>query len=427
MKVLSSMVLLLVLVASFWSCKQATPDIRIVPEPASIAIDPKMVMFPSALKIFTSSNDSMLLVAAGYLGDKLGITEFQTGVANPGNCIYLDLAGNQSDKNPEGYSLVTGKSGIIIRGYSARGVFYGIQTLLQLLPPEVYGENGLISIKGLRIPQVEIDDEPRYRWRGMHLEVDRYLFSVDFIKKYIDLLAMHKLNCFHWHLADSGLYAQEQIREVVAYATSRFVDVIPEISWPITHFYFNLYQGDPRFEPKAFNGFLTLEQLYSYEPTPEELRLDQGCPILGAQGNVLTEYIETGKQVEYMVLPRMSALAEVVWSPKELRDYEKFTHRMNRQYQRFDALKCNYRIPPPYTQADRFIFTDSLVLDLKSSVQDAVILYTLDGSDPLTVGKVFSQPLVLRTNTLVKAVTRMKSGQISVIAEIQVETAVGKE
>jgi len=526
MKILSPIVLGLVLVASLASCKKETPDVRIVPEPANISIDPKMVTFPGNQEIYTSSNDSMLLVAAGYLGDKLGIHGYQIGAVNPGKCIYLELLAPQNDQNPESYTLVTRKSGIIIQGYSPRGVFYGIQTLLQLLPPEVFGESGLAKLKGLKIPQVEIQDEPRFGWRGMHLDVGRHIYSVEFIKKYIDLIALHKMNVFHWHLTEDqgwrieikkypkltgigsvrknadgtiygGFYTQEQIREVVAYATSRFVDVMPEIempghsvaalaaypelsctggpfevrsvwgvsedvycagkemtyefvqdvlteviglfpfkylhiggdecpktrwekcsdcqarmkseelkgemelqsyfirrvekflmannrslvgwdeilegglapeatvmSWrgvtggieaarqghdvimsPNSHCYFDYYQGEAKIEPKAIGGFLPLEKVYSYEPIPDELSSEQAIHILGAQGNVWTEYIPTEKQVEYMALPRMSALAEVVWSPKAIRDYEKFTHRMIRQYQRFDALKYNYRAP----------------------------------------------------------------------------------
>jgi len=602
MKKFVSAFAVIILIVAVWSCKPEAPDVRIIPEPAKMTIEPAMVKFPSAEKVFISSKDSSLFSNASYLCGRLNYSEIGYRGNNPGHCIFLEIAKLESSANSEAYTLTTSKKGIIIRGNSARGVFYGIQTLLQLLPPEVYSTAGLSTKKGIKIPQVDIQDEPRYGWRGMHLDVGRHLFSIEFIKKYIDMLAMHKMNVFHWHLTEDqgwrieikkypklaeigsirknadgttygGFYTQEQVKEVVAYAASRFIDVMPEIempghsvaalaaypelsctggpfevrtawgisddvycsgkettftfvqdvlsevialfpfkylhiggdecpkdrwakcpdcqkrmkaeglkdemqlqsyfvrrvekfliannrslvgwdeilegglapeatvmSWrgvaggieaarqghdvimsPLSHCYFNIYQGDPKFEPMSFSGYLTLEKVYSYEPTPEELNTEQAMHVLGAQGNVWTEYIFTEKQVEYMVLPRMSALAEVVWTPKVLRDYEKFLHRMERQYQRFDAMKLNYRVPTPITSAECFVFTDSLIVDFHSTAQDAEILYTTNGSDPLASGKVYAEPLVLKDNALIQAVTRMKSGQTSMQVEILAE------
>jgi hexosaminidase len=193
------------------------------------------------------------------------------------------------------------------------------------------------------------------------------------------------------------------------------------IMTPNSHCYFDHYQGDPKFEPKAIGGYLTLEKVYSYEPVPVELNAGEAKHVLGAQANVWTEYIPTEKQVEYMALPRMSALAEVVWTPKDLRDYEKFLHRMETQYLRFDAMKFNYRVPTPETTSESFVFTDSLVVDFHSSALNAEILFTTDGSDPLASGKVYTKPLILKANAQIKAVTRMKSGSTSVQVIIPAE------
>jgi hexosaminidase len=162
----------------------------------------------------------------------------------------------------EGYELIASRSGVTIRGASPAGLFYGLQTLRQLLPVDGSG----------RIPAVTIRDAPRFPYRGMHLDVGRHLFPVAFIKRYIDLLARYKLNTFHWHLTDDqgwrlevrafprlttvgawrretvvgnqlrpyvgdgrpygGFYTQDQVREVVAYAAERHVTVIPEIELP---------------------------------------------------------------------------------------------------------------------------------------------------------------------------------------------------
>ncbi|MBL7742775.1 MAG: family 20 glycosylhydrolase [Chitinophagaceae bacterium] len=162
------------------------------------------------------------------------------------------------------YSLTVDPKGIFIQGQTASGTFYGMQTLIQLLPVEK-------SAIKFPIPAVTINDEPRFAYRGMHLDVGRHFFPVSFIKKYIDYLALHKINTFHWHLTDDqgwrveikkypklttvgawrngtitgrypgtgndnkrygGFYTQTEIKEVVKYARERFIDVIPEIEMP---------------------------------------------------------------------------------------------------------------------------------------------------------------------------------------------------
>ncbi len=163
----------------------------------------------------------------------------------------------------EGYRLSVKEGGIIARAEKANGLFYAIQSIYQLLPVEKVGDSQVA------IPAVEIVDRPRFGWRGLMLDVGRYFYSVDYIKKYIDYLAMHKMNVFHWHLTEDhgwrieikkyprltdvsawrsgtnfqrgpyinsnphgGFYTQEDIKEVVAYAQSRYVTVVPEIELP---------------------------------------------------------------------------------------------------------------------------------------------------------------------------------------------------
>lgn len=162
-----------------------------------------------------------------------------------------------------GYVLdISHENGIRITGNDAAGVFYGIQTLIQMLPTRA----GVVP----RLPEVEIEDSPRFAYRGMHLDVVRHFFPVAYIKRYIDFLALHKLNYFHWHLTDDqawrlelkcrpeltakgseregeieglypgkykplpygGYYTQDDVREVVRYAAERYITVIPEIDIP---------------------------------------------------------------------------------------------------------------------------------------------------------------------------------------------------
>jgi len=385
------------------------------------------------------------------------------------------------------------------------------------------------------MPCLEIEDYPRFSWRGMHLDVGRHFMPKEFIKKYIDLIALHKMNTFHWHLtedqgwrieikkyprltqigawrketiaghfskkpmkfdgiAHGGFYSQDDIREIVEYAHRRYVTVVPEIEMPghsqaaivaypelgnlseklpmrtywgvdenilnadestilfmqdiltevlglfdsefihiggdeapkkqweqstkaqarikelglkdehelqsyfikrmdtfltskgrrligwdeilegglapgatvmswrgekggITaskaghdvvmattdYTYFDYYQGDPKMEPLAIGGYLPLQKVYSYNPIPAGMSKEQAKHILGAQGQVWTEYISTPKKAEYMAFPRACALSEVLWTPMEKKDYNNFIDRLDIHLKRLDILDVNFR------------------------------------------------------------------------------------
>ncbi len=178
-----------------------------------------------------------------------------------------------TESNPEAYKLFVSPKTIRIQSQAANGFFYGLQTLYQLLPTEIYGKSKIQQVKWTA-SCVTISDSPRFAYRGLHLDVCRHFFSIEFIKKYIDAMAIHKLNTFHWHLTDDqgwrieikkypkltqigskrdetivgyyferfpqlydgkpcgGFYTQDEAREIVAYAAERFITVIPEIEMP---------------------------------------------------------------------------------------------------------------------------------------------------------------------------------------------------
>lgn len=171
---------------------------------------------------------------------------------------YIELAIHPDVKETEGYVLTVSRKGITIQGGSAAGVFYGVQTLRKAVN------------EGTILPATVITDAPRFSWRGMHLDCSRHFFSVDFVKKFIDLLALHNMNRFHWHLTDDqgwrieikkypelttigsqrsgtilgtnsdlddgiphgGYYTQEEARDIVRYAQKRHITIIPEIDMP---------------------------------------------------------------------------------------------------------------------------------------------------------------------------------------------------
>ena len=174
--------------------------------------------------------------------------------------------------HPEGYHLSIMVDGILIRAAKPAGAFYGIQSLRQLLPPQMESRSPLPGTQWAA-PCAVIADEPRYAYRGLHLDVSRHIFPP---------------------------------------------------------------------EPLAIGGLLPLKKVYHYEPTPEELTVEEARHILGAQGNVWTEYMPDAEKVEYMAYPRAIALAEATWSPKDKRNYEDFINRLTRHARRMDALGLNY-------------------------------------------------------------------------------------
>ena len=174
-----------------------------------------------------------------------------------------------------------------------------------------------------------------------------------------------------WRGTEGGIAAARQGHDVVM--------------TPGSHLYFDHYQGPPETEPLAIGGFTPLWRVYEFEPVPPDLTAEEARHVLGAQANVWTEYITTPEQVEYMALPRMLALAEVVWSPREARDWDDFSARLPVQLQRLDALGVRYRIFAPLgLDGDRLVLGDSAIVTLTSPLPDAQVLWATD--DPGMAG-----------------------------------------
>ena len=522
-------------------------------------------------------------------------------------------------ENDEGYILDIKPNKIKIKAKKDQGAFYAVQTLRQLLPPEF--ENGTYKNEEIAIQCVTIKDEPQFKYRGMHLDVGRHMFSVNFIKKYIDALAMLKMNTFHWHLTEDqgwrieikkypklqevsafrdetlvghysdqphqfdgkrygGFYTQDEIKDVIAYAQKRHVTVIPEIelpghsqaaiaaypelgctgkqvdvakkwgvfeeiycskddtfnfledvldevialfpseyihiggdeapktrwktcdecqnrikeeglkdehelqnyfitriekylnskgkqiigwdeilegglapnatvmSWrgingaveaakqhhnvvmtPTSHCYFDYYQSDNDNEPLAIGGFLPLEKVYSFNPIPEDLTQEEAQYVLGAQGNIWTEYIPTKEQVEYMAFPRMLAMSEVVWTKNENKNYENFVDRVEHFNKRLDALNINYA-NHLYEIEGRLISNDNkIAYELKTLTKGKTIYYTTDGSLVTLSSKKYKAPIVVNESMTIKSAvfdSEKKRGD-TFLETINLHKAVGKK
>jgi len=493
---------------------------------------------------------------------------------------------DDSINNDEGYELNVSKNDITIKSKHAKGAFYAVQSLIQLLPLPS-------DLNSFKILCLRIKDQPQFKYRGMHLDVGRHFFSVDFIKKYIDLMARLKMNTFHWHLTEDqgwrieikkypklqeiaafrketlighyndqphqfdgkpygGFYTQEQIKEVVAYAKTRQVTIIPEIempghsqaaiaaypelgctgeqvevatkwgvfdevycpkestfkfledvidevvalfpgkyihiggdeapktnwknceycqklikkeglkdehglqsyfitrmekyinskgkqiigwdeilegglapnatvmSWrgtkgavqaakeghdviltPGSHCYFDHYQSENENEPLAIGGFLPLEKVYHFNPVPEGLTDKEATHVLGAQGNVWTEYMQTEKQVEYMAFPRTVALSEVLWSSPEYKNYQDFIHRLEQYQKRLDQLEVNYANHIYSVEGELTYVNDHLTYELNTTSSSYPIYYSTDKSFP---SKLYSDPIKVDSSMHIKAV-----------------------
>jgi len=536
-RIIKILIIDLFLISNVVLCMET--KISIIPKPISIKPGEGSCLLNDSTKIVIANNPRLLKPIAEHLADRLRtITVFPfeivTSSKRKSNSIILMLDEKLKRLGKEGYQILVAENKVTIKAFSHNGIFYGVQSLYQLFPPEI-DENKQVAGVVWSLPFVTIEDKPRFSWRGMHLDVGRHFFPVDFIKKYIDLLASYKMNTFHWHLTEDqgwrieikkyprlteigsnrketagdstphgGYYTQEQIREVVKYAKEKFVTIVPEIempghslaaltaypelsctggpfevgtrwgvfedvycagnektftflkdvlgeilalfpgkyihiggdecpktrwkncpkcqrrmkvnhlkneqelqsyfirkidkflrskgrrlvgwdeileggltsgatvmSWrgteggiaaakashdvvmtPTSHCYFDYYQGSAESEPKAIGGYLPLDTVYAYEPVPPELPARRVKYILGAQGNVWTEYMPNEKHVEYMVLPRLLAMSEVVWSEKRYRNFEDFTKRLETHYDRLAKRGYNYRRPDKKTDIE---------------------------------------------------------------------------
>jgi hexosaminidase len=198
---------------------------------------------------------------------------------------------------------------------------------------------------------------------------------------------------------------------------------------PGSHCYFDHYQSTKEGEPLAIGGFLPLEKVYSFNPIPKELTKEESKYVLGAQGNVWTEYMKDSKQVEYMVFPRMIALSEVVWSKNENKNYEDFKNRLEIYQQRLDLRNVNYANHLYEVLGKSEIKNGSLYMKLKTSSNSKTIRYTLDGTKPNINSTIYREPLVIDKSLTINAAVFDDTKQVSSVFKetVKMHKAVGKK
>ncbi|WP_088124910.1 beta-N-acetylhexosaminidase [Roseivirga misakiensis] len=245
------------------SCQSEAPEVitpQIVPQPLELNYNLNKHFYLNSRPILLSETESADK-AMGFLHDYLKSAGWSAELHESGNAqIHFKYNGEMQG---EAYALKVDHEGVTIRANTDVGFFYGVQSLVQMLPTDKQ-----IAV----LPYMALLDKPRFSWRGLHLDVGRHFYSVDFIKKYIDLMAFYKLNTFHWHLTEDqgwrieikkypkltavgsqrketikeknfnpyigdgklygGFYTQDEVKEIVAYAAERHVTVVPEIEMP---------------------------------------------------------------------------------------------------------------------------------------------------------------------------------------------------
>lgn len=283
MKITNFLLLLIIFSCSFTSAREISPytnteltmdtetvssicNYEVIPLPKSITPvkDTPFILNASTGIRYQKGNKKLKKTAdflSEYIQEMTGIrTKVKEGTGKV-NCINL-VVDHTTTSSPEGYRINVGKGNITLVGSSEAGIFYGIQMLRKSMP--------VTKQKEISFPAVQIVDEPQFRYRGMHLDVGRHFFSTDFIKKYIDIIALHNLNTFHWHLTEDqgwrieikkypklteigskrkesllndgsgkfdgkpygGFYTQEEVRDIIKYAEERYITIIPEIDLP---------------------------------------------------------------------------------------------------------------------------------------------------------------------------------------------------
>ncbi len=249
----------------------------IIPKPAELVMAKGSFIIDGKTELTVSPLNDETMLPAVFIAEMIRKSAavplpVKEGPEEAKNRIVMVLDTAVSD-DTEGYTLSVTAKNIVLKSPSAAGLFRGAQTLRQLLPPQVEAEGGLTAEGAAVVPACHITDAPRFSYRGMHLDVSRHFFTVEEVKRYLDIMALHKFNVFHWHLTDDqgwrieikkypeltavgsqrketlighggrppfvydgtphgGFYTQDQAREIVKYAADRFITVIPEIEMP---------------------------------------------------------------------------------------------------------------------------------------------------------------------------------------------------
>lgn len=271
------LLLIVIMIGIFGHGQQnSLPEISLIPKPVSIALSPQTFTLPDDIIIITTANEELKKIAnrlAQQLQTDSNTVQVKEGNAVVESSIFISLVEDKSIPK-EGYRLRIKPNSISLNSNEPAGIFYGVQTLLQLFPKEIESREKQKPAVKWTVPVLTIEDYPRFGWRGLMLDVSRHFFTKEEVKRYIDDMAKYKFNVLHWHLTDDqgwrieikslpkltqvgawrvnktgtfgsfskpsadeprnygGFYTQEEIKEIVQYAKERYINILPEIDVP---------------------------------------------------------------------------------------------------------------------------------------------------------------------------------------------------
>lgn len=427
----------------------------------------------------------------------------------------------------EGYLLEVRSSGVRLSANTERGLFYAYQTLIQIIPPDVLDH----SYNSIILPEFTVLDYPRFEWRGVTVDGCHHFFKVKDIKKMLDIMANYKMNRFGWQLVDchawrlpsnrpttptdttarpdNDHYTREQIAEVVEYATSLGIEVVPAVElcfsgdtadrlvhatldeimelfpsryvqlgaegeasdgnqWSVTtgrwtagksllatavqylqehkrtpigwdktqanlgpdalvtacslaagqeaarngrkvimspdeFCRLDVYQADPRYQPKASDGLITLASAYRFDPAPQGTNVYVARSILGGQCRLGTRHITRSADAEYLLLPRLLALSESLWSPVEAKDWNRFRKYVEIEKVRLESKGYTY-CEGSFTPLFRATRVDDRTTNIaiETEVPNTYIFFTTDTTAPTRQSPIYLGPFNLQRGTHIK-------------------------
>lgn len=295
---------------------------------------------------FALSNNTNLInlsdssFAEDYLKEFLQASSIQvkSNAKDSQNVIVLQYDDGLDSEN---YILEINANVINLKAGDDAGIFYGVQTLLQLLPKQAWW--GKSRSKALILPCLLIKDSPSFPWRGMHIDFSKHFYTTEEIKQILDIMAIYKMNKLHWDLLD----AQEDLEEILAYAEKRFIKIISGTDI--------LEKNSAVFVPE----FLTMKKLYQLKPHSTNISFIFREKLITSQAQLWREDIKSAQHLQYIAFPRLLALSEVLWSGKNKQAWEDFISCLEDHYQILASRNISYQVHKPATKLGNLRISDT--------------------------------------------------------------------
>jgi N-acetyl-beta-hexosaminidase len=355
------------------------------------------------------------------LGRFLHVGCVDTGT-DPIDCLGLSTKTRKVFLGPEGYDLDVKKELGFVSALSPLGIARGIQTLL-----EIVREDAPFP----RLPAVRAIDKPRLPWRAVRLDASQAPPPIEWLERFLDLLAMLRLGALRIVLpcGDRPSYPREDLERLVARANELDLELVPEPIGPAADDTFfavvRLIAKDgeersraaaERFAALRDTPIPTVDWIYALDTgfgLPRVKIQEPAQRVIGLEAWIRPPAAIDLRLVERAIVTRLAAFAELAWTPPERRSFPEFRERLGGFFRAVDRLGFDYDVPPPLGAQERLEFDDEVAVELIAPVPDAVVRYSLDGSEPGADSPVADRPLFLTASGTLKARTFLRNGKSS--------------